>query len=80
MFQAACRDEDPGLFYDNDHERPEARVSRTASAKDICKRCDVRKECLDTAMHNDEAYGIWGGHTAPERWHLAKFLREEATA
>ncbi len=57
MFQAACRDEDPGLFYDNDHERPEARVLRTALAKDICKRCEVRKECLDTALHNEEAYG-----------------------
>lgn len=80
MTRAACRDEDPALFYDHDHETPKARYERTLIAKDICHGCVVKKQCLDTAMHNQEAYGIWGGHTAPERWQLAKFLREEKGA
>lgn len=80
MFQAACRDEDPALFYDSDHETPKARLERTNIAKGICLTCDVRQQCLNTAIRNQEAYGVWGGHTAPERWQLAKFLAEEATA
>lgn len=77
---AACRNEDPSLFYDCDFETSKARLERTLIAKSICAGCDVRKQCLETAMHNQEAYGIWGGHTAPERWQLAKFLREEMGA
>ena len=80
MFNAACRDEDPALFYDNDHETPHARQKRTEIAKAVCLTCDVRQQCLTTAIRNQEAYGIWGGHTASERWQLAKFLSEEATA
>ena len=80
MIRAACRNQDPALFYDHDYETPKARYERTLIAKDICSACVVKKQCLDTAMHNQEAYGIWGGMTAPERWHLAKFLREEKGA
>ena len=80
MARAACRTQDPALFYDHDYETPKARYERTLIAKDICATCVVKKQCLDTAMHNQEAYGIWGGMTAPERWHLAKFLREEKGA
>ena len=80
MFEAACRNEDPALFYDHDYETPKARVTRTDMAKAVCRDCTVRRQCLDTAMRNEEAYGIWGGMTAPERWHLAKFLREEKGA
>ena len=80
MIDAACRKQDPALFYDHDYETPKGRYERTLIAKDICSGCVVKKQCLDTAMHNQEAYGIWGGMTAPERWHLAKFLREEKGA
>lgn len=80
MFEAACRNEDPALFYDTDNETNQARWQRTLQAKAVCMRCPVRRDCLTTAMENQEAYGVWGGMTAPERWQLAKFLREEASA
>jgi WhiB family redox-sensing transcriptional regulator len=80
MFSAACRNEDPALFYDADNEGNAARLERTQKARAVCYRCPVRKQCLDTALNNQEAYGMWGGMTAPERWQLAKFLKSEESA
>ena len=80
MVKAACRDEDPALFYDHDHETPTGRETRTRQAKAICHVCPVTTQCLKTALNNQEAYGIWGGHTASERFELARFLAAEASA
>lgn len=49
-----CRETDPELFY------PEKGGS-TREAKRICRVCDVRPECLQWALDNDEPHGIWGG-------------------
>lgn len=37
------------------------------TAKRICHECPVISECLAFALDNEEAWGIWGGFTAPER-------------
>lgn len=59
---AACRGEDPELFY------PDAGPFSTAGrAKGICGRCQLKDECLQHAIDNMEAHGIWGGMTASER-------------
>lgn len=42
------------------------------NAKRICRRCEVRSECLEYALANDEPEGIWGGKTARERVALKK--------
>ena len=41
-------------------------------AKLVCASCPVREKCLDYAIRNYEMYGIWGGHTAPERRDLRR--------
>ncbi len=36
-------------------------------AKAICAGCPVRSECLQTALNDHEAFGIWGGMTTQKR-------------
>ena len=62
---AACRHEDPELFFPPG--RGEAAVDQIAAAKDVCARCPVRRECLEFAMVHRQRDGIWGGLTDQER-------------
>jgi len=72
--QAACRGEDPELFF------PKAHTDRWApqiqQAKTICARCPVAETCLTTALADEggahERYGIRGGLTGPERYSLRR--------
>jgi hypothetical protein len=36
-------------------------------ARRVCSACPVRQQCLDYAITNRIAYGIWGGLTERER-------------
>ena len=44
----------------------------TREAKKVCVGCDVRSECLEYALANDERFGIWGGLSERERRKLKK--------
>jgi WhiB family transcriptional regulator, redox-sensing transcriptional regulator len=63
--RAACRDEDPELFFPVSETGPGAR--QTAQAKVVCARCPVRAECLEYALENGLDHGIFGGLTERER-------------
>jgi len=65
--EALCAQTDPEAFF------PEKGGS-TREAKRICEGCEVRSECLDYALANDERFGIWGGLSERER----RKLRREA--
>ncbi|MHB8293804.1 MAG: WhiB family transcriptional regulator [Acidimicrobiales bacterium] len=58
--RANCAGVDPDLFY------PE-RGASTREAKEVCRGCVVRVECLDYAIVNGEKFGIWGGMSERER-------------
>lgn len=60
IVDALCSQVDTDLFF------PEKGGS-TKEAKSVCARCEVREECLNYAMANDERFGIWGGMSAPDR-------------
>ena len=62
---ALCSQTDPEAFF------PEKGGS-TRDAKRICSSCDVRAECLEYALENDERFGIWGGLSERERRKLRK--------
>ncbi|MBK0417695.1 WhiB family transcriptional regulator [Leucobacter sp. CSA1] len=64
---ALCAQTDPEAFF------PEKGGS-TREAKRICESCEVRSECLEYALANDERFGIWGGLSERER----RKLRREA--
>ncbi len=36
-------------------------------AKQVCRRCAVRQECLDTAVREGHRWGVWGGMSERER-------------
>jgi WhiB family redox-sensing transcriptional regulator len=61
--RALCAQTDPEAFF------PEKGGS-TREAKKVCSSCDVRAECLDYALDNDERFGIWGGYSERERRRL----------
>ena len=63
--RAACRDQDPELFFPVSEMGPGAR--QTEQAKAVCARCPVRAECLEYALDNALDHGIYGGMTESER-------------
>ncbi|WP_424945202.1 WhiB family transcriptional regulator [Canibacter zhoujuaniae] len=66
---ALCAQTDPEAFF------PEKGGS-TREAKRICEQCEVRAECLEYALANDERFGIWGGLSERER---RKLRRQQAS-
>ncbi len=65
---ALCAQTDPEAFF------PEKGGS-TREAKAVCASCEVRAQCLEYALANDERFGIWGGLSERER----RRLRREAS-
>lgn len=63
--RALCAQTDPEAFF------PEKGGS-TREAKKVCLACEVRSECLEYALANDERFGIWGGMSERERRKLRK--------
>jgi WhiB family redox-sensing transcriptional regulator len=62
---ALCAQTDPEAFF------PEKGGS-TREAKRVCQSCEVRQECLEYALGNDERFGIWGGLSERERRRLKR--------
>ncbi len=63
--RALCAQTDPEAFF------PEKGGS-TREAKKVCVGCEVRSQCLEYALANDERFGIWGGLSERERRRLKK--------
>jgi len=63
--RSLCAQTDPEAFF------PEKGGS-TREAKRVCLSCEVRAECLEYALGNDERFGIWGGLSERERRKLKK--------
>ena len=57
---ATCHGADLNLFFPERGESAEP-------ARQVCAACPVRQPCLDYAISNRIAYGIWGGLTERER-------------
>jgi hypothetical protein len=64
---AACRDEDPEMFFHPDGQRSSARRRHAEAAKAICRTCPVSAECLMFAVDTRQDYGTWGGLSEDER-------------
>jgi WhiB family redox-sensing transcriptional regulator len=63
--RALCAQTDPEAFF------PEKGGS-TREAKRVCTGCEVRVDCLEYALANDERFGIWGGLSERERRKLRR--------
>lgn len=64
--RAACRTEDPELWFPVGDSAP-AKL-QTRQAKAVCQtRCPVKDQCLHWALENGIDAGVWGGLSEDER-------------
>jgi len=63
--RANCMGVDPDLFF------PE-RGASTREAKEVCRGCVVKDDCLEYALDNGEKFGIWGGMSERKRRRLRR--------
>jgi WhiB family redox-sensing transcriptional regulator len=63
--RAACRDEDPELFFPVGNSGPA--LLQIAEAKTVCRRCPVVSRCLTEAIECGDDAGVWGGMSEDER-------------
>jgi WhiB family redox-sensing transcriptional regulator len=56
---AACATADPEAWFPKKGENPRY-------AKGICRRCEIRTQCLAGALERGEKFGIWGGESAEQ--------------
>jgi WhiB family redox-sensing transcriptional regulator len=68
-----CGQTDPEAFF------PE-KGGNVRMAKKVCTMCEVKLECLDYALENDERFGVWGGLSERERRKLQKSLKRQTAA
>jgi len=62
---AACRDEDPELFFPIGTTG--IALEQVNAAKRVCARCPVQEDCLEFTLASNQDAGIWGGLTEDER-------------
>ncbi|OEJ62392.1 WhiB family transcriptional regulator [Streptomyces agglomeratus] len=63
--EAACRREDPDLFFPIGTGGPA--LLQIEQAKTVCRRCPVLDECLEWALQGGQDMGVCGGLTEDER-------------
>lgn len=73
---AACRDEDPDLFFPIGSTGPA--LVQAEEAKAVCRGCPVREQCLRWALENSQDAGVWGGLDETERRALKRRSRRQA--
>jgi WhiB family transcriptional regulator, redox-sensing transcriptional regulator len=62
---AACRGEDPELFFPIGSTGPA--LLQIGEAKRVCARCPVQSDCLRWAILTGMDHGVWGGMSEGER-------------
>jgi WhiB family redox-sensing transcriptional regulator len=67
---AACRVEDPELFFPIGTTEPALRQTR--EAKTICAGCPAKGQCLSWALESNQDTGVWGGLGEHERRSLRR--------
>ncbi|KOG35171.1 WhiB family transcriptional regulator [Streptomyces resistomycificus] len=67
---AACRQEDPDLFFPIGSTGPA--LVQQEQAKAVCRRCPVQEPCLQWALDTGQTLGVWGGTSENERRSLRR--------
>lgn len=65
-----CKGTDSNIFFPSG-SKDDVRLAE-GSAKQVCKRCPVQKDCLQYALDYGEHFGVWGGHGERSRRRVAK--------
>lgn len=78
--KAACYDQGYDDYFGTDSEaRPALTIRQVKDAQDTCNTCPVFELCLETALYNNEEYGIWAGTTGRTRRRIQKMVAEGET-
>lgn len=64
-YDAACKSEDPELFFPVGVSGPAQ--AQVTEAKAVCHRCTVASDCLAWALASGQDAGVWGGMSEDER-------------
>lgn len=72
--EAVCKGTHPDTFF------PSQGPWGVKAAIAVCRRCDVRMECLEYAVENVIDHGVWGGLTVDERQQLRRSRRRKLPA
>ena len=68
--RSACKDEDPELFFPIGNTGPA--ILQTQEAIAVCRRCEVREQCLAWALEIGMDHGVWGGLSEEKRRDLKR--------
>ncbi|MEA2716746.1 MAG: WhiB family transcriptional regulator, redox-sensing transcriptional regulator [Actinomycetota bacterium] len=68
--KASCRDTDPDLFFPVGTTG--LAVDQIEAAKEVCRACEARDECLEFALATNQEAGVWGATSEEERRKLRK--------
>ncbi|MDQ1705293.1 MAG: WhiB family transcriptional regulator, redox-sensing transcriptional regulator [Frankiaceae bacterium] len=68
--RAACRDEDPELFFPIGTTGPA--LLQIDEAKAVCRECHVVDDCLSWSLETGQESGVWGGLSEDERRALSR--------
>ncbi|WP_051415543.1 WhiB family transcriptional regulator [Nocardiopsis sp. CNT312] len=73
----------PELFFEPDTtdlfgEKPAAKELRENAARTLCESCPARALCLELALRESPAAGVWAGYIANELTDMGDYLREVA--
>lgn len=71
--KAACLGEDTELFFPIGSTG--CALDQTEQAKAVCAVCEVRAECLNWALVNNQQDGVWGGMSEEQRRTLRRSLQ-----
>ena len=63
--RARCAEVSPEIFFPEDG-------GSTRPAKQVCRDCEVRAQCLDYALETSQRFGVWGGLSERERRRLRR--------
>lgn len=73
MAEGRCRHESSSTFFPSDGVGVEI-------ARRICATCPVKSPCLEYALRNHIAHGVWGGASERERRRIARRRRRETAS
>jgi WhiB family redox-sensing transcriptional regulator len=69
--RSACLDKDPDLFFPVGKSGLQV-LRQIEEATSVCRRCDVREECLAWAIASGQEHGVWGGTGEEERRSISR--------
>lgn len=73
--KAACRDEDPELFFPVGTTGPA--ILQIQEAKAVCRVCPSQGACLEWALGSGQEAGVWGGQDEDQRRALKRRAARE---